>query len=220
MNSEKAKSFCCYDTDSKVYYQVSNDEENLHIKLNTAEPGSMAKILKTGLKIYFDIEGKKNQDVFFQYPIISSQDIPNQKSMKRNGNQSFNFPKQVSEYHKEALFNQYGSVDRFPLLLSNSDIKVSISVNDKRELDYDLIIPFSRIAEGGIPSFSDLSIGIVSGKMNRTSAVNSGQSQARMSGGGKGGGRRGMSGGKRPNNSAKSAMSSPINIWFKVNLQH
>ena len=55
-----------YDSKSDIRYHITNDKENLYIKLNTIEPASIMKIFKTGLTVYFYTKGQKNKNRYIQ----------------------------------------------------------------------------------------------------------------------------------------------------------
>lgn len=220
-----------YDEASKIHYQISNDTDYLHIKLNTADFVTINKILKMGLTVYFDINGKKNDDISLEYPIANKERLSNRnKSTFNSGqNRSFELDKMLSQKTKEVVFNHYENRETFLTDFNNSEIKVTISSKSNNEIVYDLRIPFTKIAAGGLAALSDLSIGIVSGKFSppssggaRPTGMNSGGGKrgggGGMSGGGgkRGGG--GMSGGNRSAGMGKSVMATPVKIWFKVDL--
>jgi hypothetical protein len=116
------------------------------------------------------------------------------------------------------------------VMSTTSDIHASIRTINKKEIVYDLIIPLKRISQEGIPSLAKLSLGIVSGKTTDSSANDDmgggpgGFGGGGMEGGGPGGfGGGGMDGGgpggPPPGGFGMSSSNSPIDIWFKVNLQ-
>lgn len=227
--------FRYYDTDSNVMYQVSNDEKNLHLKFKTANPSSAMKILKQGLHVYFDANGKKKRKIFLQYPIPGNErasGLSNQRPVpdQRNSTDLSQFIKNIP---KEAVFSNNGEVEYIHWAIEESEIRPFISLSANREIVYDLIIPFNRIMENMADPLSNLSIGIVSGS-KETSSMGSGSNGGMRSGGGgskgSGGGMRGgggMGGGKG-GGGAKSRgmqgsqpggnMSIPIKIWFQVDL--
>jgi hypothetical protein len=52
----EANLFSYNDLESKVFYYVANDTNNLYVSLNTSETTSIAKILKTRLTVYLDVD--------------------------------------------------------------------------------------------------------------------------------------------------------------------
>ena len=228
--------FNYYDKESNVMYQVSNNEKNLHIKLKTSDQSSAMKILRQGLHIYFDTNGKKKKDVFLQYPIADQDRMHRPSGNNQASGQRIKSDLAVSleGILKEALFSNNGDTEFILLNLITSDIEPSISLSEESELNYDLIIPFHRISENGLAGLSTLSIGIVGGSMEmqgneggRAEGMHQGGGRqgGKGSGGGRSGGGRsggGRSGGGRSGGGQvgmyKGAMSSHIEIWFQVEL--
>lgn len=86
-SNSKSNEYAYSDTDSKIRYNITNDKNNLHIKLNTSEISSITKIIRNGLKINFDLKGKKGESFYFQYPTaLSQQYAPRNLAKQENGN--------------------------------------------------------------------------------------------------------------------------------------
>jgi len=207
------------DPESQIRYQITNDEKNLHIKLNTSDASTIMKVLRTGLKICFDVNGKKNQKVYFQYPLAQKRQFSDQersnpgnqeRSKPANGDQRrFDLNRMIAQIPNEGEFDRNGEKDRILILSTDSDIKASIRALKNEEIIYDLIIPLNRISKAGFSSLSKLSIGIVTEKMatssmggGRSGGMGGGGRSGGMGGGGRsggmgGGGRGGMGGGGR-----------------------
>jgi hypothetical protein len=203
--NNKSNEYNYSDPDSKIRYQISNDQSYLHIKLNTDEFPTVMKILRSGLKICFDVKGKKNDKEYFQYPLAQNQQFSQRDRSKQGTGQQgqprqqgqqgqFDLNKLVAQIPHEAIFSRNGETERILLSPTSSDIKVSIRAMNNDEIIYDAFIPLSRISKEGLSSLSKLSVGIVAMK-NETSTQEGGRSGGGMSGGGRSGG--GMSGGGR-----------------------
>ncbi|NWJ51413.1 MAG: hypothetical protein HXX14_11175 [Bacteroidetes bacterium] len=229
------------DTDSKIRYNVTNDKKDLHIKLNTSEFTTIMKIMRTGLIINFDLNGKKSEKTYFQYPLPQTNRFAG-RDMAKQGNgmgTRFDLNKLFAQISDEAVFNRNGEVEQLNVLATNSDVKVYMKATNNEEMTYDLYIPLNKISKDGIASLSKLSVGITTGKVDNESAeggrgegMSAGGRGGRggmpggMGGGGRGGrggmsggGRSGgMEGGERSGSFNKSSMTKPIEIWFKLNL--
>ncbi len=243
--NNKSNEYTYSDTDSKIRYNITNDKKNLHIKLNTSEFTTITKIIRTGLKIDFDLKGKKNESIYFQYPLAQSQRFAGRDmfqtghDMPQKGNglaAKFDLNKILTQISNEAVFSYNGEVEQINVSSADSDVKVSIKAVNNNEITYDLFIPINKISKNGLASLSKLSVGIVSGKYDSTSAGGNrseGMSRgSRGSMGGMGGGSRsgmgggrggrgGMSGGGRGGDMGgfnKSSMNESINIWFRLSL--
>ena len=230
--SDKENLYRYSNTDSNLLYYVSNDAENLYIRLNTSETTSIAKILRTGLTIYFDVKGKKRKDIFVHYPLAQNQQLSDNE-IPRPGNNNIHTPqieltKLISQISDIASYSNHKITEDFSVVMADSDIKINIQAKTNTEITYSLSIPFTKIAKNGLADLSNLSVGIVSGRFDSPASGGSGksgggqgQSGAGMgssgmhSGGGQGRGR-GMGSGQAQGN--MSAMTTPIKFWFKIDI--
>ena len=208
-----------YDYESKIRYQVTNDEKNLHIKLITSEETSIIKIFRTGLTIYFDVNGKKKKDVYFQYPIARKDQMSKSNMQRQGSGQQFglDLERLLTHIPLEAVFSHSGSTEQIHVLLKDPDIYVSIEAINDTEIIYDVIISFDKISQEGFYALSDLSVGIVSGKFEMLS-MGTGMSGDRGGQSGGMGGKSGNMGGRMSGAMDMSSMSEAIDFWFKVEL--
>ncbi len=227
------------DSDSKIRYNVTNDKKDLHIKLSTSEFTTIMKIMRTGLIINFDLNGKKSEKTYFQYPLPQTNRFAGQDMVKQGNGMGtrFDLNKLFAQISDEAIFNRDGEVEQLNVLASKSDVKVYMKAVNNEEMTYDLFIPLNKISKDGIASLSKLSVGITTGKIENTSSeggrgegmsggrggrggMSGGMGGGRGGRGGMGGGGRGgsMGGGERSGAFDRSSMTKPIEIWFKLNL--
>ena len=223
--SDKEDLYRYSNTDSNLLYYVSNDDENLYIRLSTSETTSIAKILRTGLTIYFDVKGKKSKDIFVHYPLAQNQHLSGNNNIYTP---QIELPKLIAQISDIASYSNNNMTEDFSVVMADSDIKINIQSKSNTEITYSLSIPFTKIAKNGLADLSNLSVGIVSGRYDSPSSGGSGksgggqgQSGAGMgssgmhSGGGQGRGR-GMGSGQAQGN--MSAMTTPIKFWFKIDI--
>jgi hypothetical protein len=218
-----------YDADSQIKYLVSNDKDNLHISLKTNHKPTIAKILRAGLTIYFDQYGKKKKNVFVKYPIGFPQDFNQVKGAKKAPSDLKSLINSTSIAAEYVYFDEQQS---FTTLNPISNIQVSLTTNDQKELVYDLFIPFSKIAINGKADLFNLSIGIVTGSFNVPSnrpQLNQGEEANPRNGGipqpgaisrnsnYSGGGARGGNQGGAPHQ-GYSELNTESKIWFLVGL--
>lgn len=222
-----------YDADSQIKYLVSNDDKNLHLSLKTNHQPTIAKILRAGLTIYFDQEGKKKKNVFVKYPMESSQDF---KQFKGKGGQrkGSNLKSLINATSVGAEYGFFGKKQSFVVTNPNSKIQLSLNTNSEKELVYDLIIPFEKLAVNGRSDLLNLSIGIVTGSFDVPSSR---PQMGQGGGGGKGQGAGGIPqqgyvsgnanyaggvqrGGRsgRPPHEGFTELSQDSKIWFLVAL--
>ena len=225
-----------YQFEDNILYQVSNDQENLHIKFKTSDRSSIMKILGQGTYLYFDIKGKKKRDVSLEYPMASENGTNRRPGMNQNPGERtrLDLAEMLDRIPKEAELLNHKESELIQFSLLESDIKPSLTVTGESEITYDLIIPFHRISKNGLSSITTLSVGIVTKGMNSSSmggqsggmgGSRGGSMGGMPQGGGKKGGKGGGMGGGRSGSmdgpqggSRDGEMASPINIWFLVDL--
>ncbi len=212
----KPNEYTYSDTNSKIRYNIANDNKNIHIKLSTTDFTTINQIIRTGLKINFNLQGKKKESIYFQYPLAPSKRFPEGgtpqagrdmakagQNMPQKGDgpgAKFDLNKLTAQISDEALFSKNGEIEQLHILSAKSDIKVFIKVINKAELIYDFFIPINRISKDGISSLSKLSVGIISGKGDASSkggpeGMSKGKRGEMPGGGMEGGGPGGMGGG-------------------------
>lgn len=217
------------DDKSKILYEVSNDEKNLHVMFRTSERASIIKILQTGFRVYFNTKGKKKKDISIQYPLPQDMETFRQSmmsEMEQGGRQpQLDINKMLGMISHIGIYSYFGEEENINLYSNGSDIKVSIKSTQQDELTYDLIIPFTRIFKDETTDVSNLTVGFVSGKMEMPSSGGGmsgggGMRGGGMSGGGMGGGGGmrggGKSGGGMSRGSDMSGLTSPIEFWKNV----
>jgi hypothetical protein len=236
------------DPDSQIRYDITNDSKNIHIRLNTADFATISKILRTGLKICFDVNGKKSSKVYFEYPLAQERQPMGEgegrtRPTGANSAMGFNLGKMIDQISNEGEFDRNGTKERVLVLSNDSDIKASIRDLSSSEIIYDLVMPISRISKDGIAALSKLSVGIVTGKTENGGGSSSAGRSGSGGGGGRGGmgggggrggmgggggrggmggggGRGGMSGGEGGSGGMdRSSQAKPVDFWFKLDLQ-
>lgn len=223
------------DKQSQIRYNVTNDDQNLHIRLNSTNVNAISKIFRTGLKICFDLNGNKNNKIYFEYPLaqtaVTVSTVPT--TIASNVNKGINLNNPQVKIPTEALFMHNGIKERIQLASGNSEFRASIRTLNNTEMAYDLIIPFNKISKEGISALSKLSVGIISGNTGEGSmgeGMGGGPGGGGMEGGGPppggmfgGGGPPpgGMAGGggPPPGEFDMSFSNISIEIWFKVILR-
>ena len=225
-----------YDSDSQIRFLVSNDENNLHLSLKTTHQPTIAKILRAGLTIYFDKNGKKKKNVYIQYPMGSSQDFSQFKGKGKQKTPS-DLKSLINSTSVAAEYVFFEEKQAFTTTHPKSNIQLSLTANEEKELVYDLIIPFDKIALNGKADLFNLSIGIVTGSFDiPSSRPSTGQGGGPSgAGGGAGGGMPqqgsvsrnasysggGQRGGGRSGGAPHqgfSELSEESKIWFLVGL--
>ena len=217
-----------YDKNAGVNYGVSNDDKNLYLKASFNDAMSFRKILRGGLYVYFDPEGKKKK-----HYKLKIERPKNQKSgsMSRQGSQQMtpgsyknNLPLLISNTLTQVSWYKNGEKQIFNRRLEKEPVFVDLLAENGNNLVLKVKIPLKDIGlEDGQNIFS---VGIESGHVS-TGATGGGRPGGGMrggkggggrGGGGQGGGRgQGMQGGGRSGGGTPPGME-PLHLWFQVEL--
>ncbi len=226
-----------YDNESKIRYDVYNDTDNIYVRIATSDYLAQAKILKLGFNIWVDQKGKKNKDVGIIFPqkqdIKKDFDKKNKNSLgqgevsnqERQNKQLENLHEQYENSEKLMSIINLGDVtgiEDINLEFEQYDVTASIDFDEYGELQYEAIIPIKYIFTDKKYDDGVYSVGIVSGKIDMANSMRSQQGSSGK-GGGKGGGKgkgKGMGGGKSGGvRNQMSGLSTPIDIWFSVDIK-
>lgn len=70
-SKEWDKNNISFDADSKVAYEITNDDTNMYVLIITTDHTSQTKILRAGMSVFIDPAGKKSETVAVHFPIGS-----------------------------------------------------------------------------------------------------------------------------------------------------
>lgn len=222
-----------YDSEAKMLYGISNDQENIYVKLKVVDQLTQIKIIRRGLTFWMDTIGKSKEQMTIRCPLPrDASELQKMKgkdgSSKDKSKKNFTLPhdafsngmaemkiKGFNGYQKEIVLNNK----------NKNGINVMMKINNHEELIWEAIIPLkiaftdpSEFKNGGNKFFS---FGFESGAFDAppgTSPGNGGMKSGRGRGGGHGGGQRGgnMNQQARPD---MQAMMTPSKVKIKkVNL--
>ncbi|NQU88741.1 MAG: hypothetical protein HQ541_23605 [Mariniphaga sp.] len=230
-----------FDKKNNIRFDVSDNDTNLFLQFVFHDQLSLMKIMRGGLNLYFDPQGKKNKNYLLkieksevkqtEFNFLSRQ----MKSESGNGQQ--NMAGNIGASFNKITWDKNGKQFVFYSNLVKDPISVKLSINKHNELILDVKMPLSEIAitekenllsiglETNSVSMGGMSSGRSSGSMRSSSSGGSrmGSSGGGMRSGGMGG-RSGGGGGKSTGNSRSSGGSSPsgmepIRIWFQIQIQ-
>ena len=212
-------------TDENVTYTITSDENNIHVNVSTTDEKVMMSMLRLGVTVFFDIKGKKKENVYVKYP---SEAMEREKRQGRPDQASQNERPEASsleedeakrkkrimdilekDYSQTAAYNYFDDSEEFHILMNTLAIDVAFTYNDAEDvLEYNLTIPKSKINTDSSKDLSKLTIGIETIKAKRKgsgengvqgslSGINLGrQGGGRQGGGGQGGPPGGVGGGQ------------------------
>jgi len=214
---------------SGVSCGISNDTNNVYIRIIVSDIDIQRKILMTGLTFWIDTTGKKKKTLGITCPIQKAPARIDRRAMKGlNGPPEFN-KNQILEGEfigfKKSIETYY--IDNNPY-----NIKVSIDVDEFRSMYYEMQIPLSTIYKKyNDISLKSLSIGFETGaieipnnnQMSTNMASAGGKGSGARSGGRGGGGRSGGTKGGRSEGPSQGSSSqpsltnltSPTKFWVK-----
>ncbi len=209
-------------------YGVSNDKENLYIRINIIDQSIQKKVMLAGLTVWIDTTGKKQENMGITCPIKKALPKINRKSQKQPN------WKNAQLLEIDFLgFKEYGEI--YFINKNPYEVEVSIDQDEFKSLYYEMKIPLKSIYDSySNLSFKTLSIGLETGALdipapeNRSAGMNNqptGMSRGgKGGGGGRGGGgsggrasggKGGGSSGRTPDSSSINSITSPTKIWIK-----
>ncbi|MCD4664710.1 MAG: hypothetical protein K8R68_05510 [Bacteroidales bacterium] len=222
-----------YDSKARMLYGLSNDEENIYVRLKVTDQATRRKIILSGLTFWMDSVGKNRKQMTIRCPMPRERDeLKNMKGAERTAKDK---SKKNFNLLNKTFFNGHADMeimgfDKEPTVMvinnkNENGINVMMKINDQEELIWEAIIPlkmaFTDPAEfknGGNRFFS---FGFESGAFDAPQMGNSTGADGRKPGGGRGGHEGGQRGGNMNQQSMPEmqAMMTPSKVKIKkVNL--
>ncbi|MCT4665973.1 MAG: hypothetical protein N4A45_12160 [Flavobacteriales bacterium] len=206
-----------YDKAHSLRWLIFEDQENLHLWLDTDNPITIRKILYGGMKIYFDQEAKKGKSRKIIFPMetpkkFTQEDFGEKVQEVKLGSKGF-YATMIDNVPKIARFVTDSTDTEYNYLYEAKPAKIELGTKG-RLLEYKVTIPKKSIAIEHTKAFS---IGMETGKLDieypddattnpaGTSPVNN---QAPVVGGGLNN--------RQSNLRTYSDMEAPMKVWFKV----
>jgi hypothetical protein len=207
-----------YDETSDLTWWVTNDVKNLYLRLKTPKRTTQTKILRAGLKIYFDPTGEKSELTYLNFPIFKERQRPSGEETERRRNRrpggerpKFDINETIKKIPAAANFVQGEKETPFNYISDKSTFNIELTSEEEGVLNYLAVIPFDQIQPGGLNDISKLSIGMVSGAFEMPVRTGRGMRPGGDRPGGGGGGIAEMQ--KR-----MSEMIEPVKIWASLKL--
>lgn len=209
-------------TGGQVQYNITNDNENIYISLETPDEATAIKILRAGINIYFDPAGGSSKKTSLAFPLANT-NLPLKKINGGGEKPDLNGFRQ-GLLVQAVSFTAAGFKNMENRAYDVSDkkgIKVALKPLPNNGLGYEAVIPMQYIF-GDTPGANNngnrkINVGIIinamksEGQNQRNTGSTSGGAGG-MHGGGRGGGGRGMGGGgnhQRSGNSENRERSEP-----------
>ena len=217
---------------SQIYYTVTNDEEYLYFTFETHHRPSQIKSIRNGIRLYFDISGKKNKDISILYPYRDPAMIRTQMETRRQGAGRPSMDEGgIEQMLGLALEAEWISGEKKEVINVGVDqeIQAGIIFDEHRRLLYRLKVPMAKLnyrSEEG-----PLAVGVELSGLSMNNPLGGGRGGMRPGGGmgrptgaGRGMGRGGMRGGRMPGGSVSGMnrnmqeLTADQLFWFKVKL--
>lgn len=163
--------FPFYDTDSEVFYKISNDQDHLVIRLKTSNQNAVRKMTELGLTFYFDIKGHKGKKTYIKYPLKQNRQGPHsmndlnltEEQKEKLSPPEIDFNSQFEHISDEAIFCQDEIEEHIQVNANPYQIKTQWDALDNHEILLTLSIPQKILWTEKTTNLDKLSIGVVSG---------------------------------------------------------
>ncbi len=146
----ESTAFRFYHPESKIRYNIENDEKNLYISFDVMDQLTVQKILATGLRLFVDGSGKKKEKNELQFPVYSDKvPIDELREQSSEYDQSLQYGKskldQLIPTDGYLKFN--GEVSPIFNNTETKGVLVSLRFDSTRSLVYRATIPLEIIGE-------------------------------------------------------------------------
>jgi len=224
-------------SNENIVYKVVEDKENFHISISTKDNDIIMSMLRMGVTVFFDVKGKKKEDVYIKYPLKpirlgskrDEEDVPSKgfKTLEEEKRSKQYIAKLIEkDLPQEAEYHHFDSQEEFHILLNSLNASISYTYNEENGLlEYRLKIPKNRISSSSKEDFSKLVIGVKTNKKEQTRPKADNRSKSNTRGGrpssggrGDGGGRGKRSNGANLDNQNMQDALKTIDFWFTVSL--
>ncbi len=203
-----------------VQYNVTNDNDNIYVSLETHDDATAIKILQAGVNIYFDPAAGQSKNICLAFPLSNPSSAPQPKTMNTDGMKSGKNELRQVLLLEAITFSATGfqnMENRLYDVKDKSKIKVAIKSEVNNGLGYEAVIPMQYIfgnTSGANNTGHNMSVGIIinakknAGENYKNSNTASGNGSG-MHGGGRGGMGRGGGGGNYHRNNTTSENTDP-----------
>ncbi len=157
-----------YDSKSMVAYATSNDNNYLYVTMQTGDELTQMKILKMGMTVSIDTNGKKSPQFNINYPLQNDNtmliDMPASNEKQKNDlHPSISTKQRIQKINAMAKEANQFALDGFTncngvYMLSQTTacgIKVKLSIDEYKELVWEAAIPFKVIYNKDTLSMAD-----------------------------------------------------------------
>ncbi|WP_131529900.1 hypothetical protein [Pedobacter psychrodurus] len=223
-----------YNDATKLAFALANDDKNLYIIIESLDPQTTFSVLRGGITLNINTEGKKKDGMKLTFPLMERPPMP--KEGEEHHDHAPLSPDKDNELHDPAAMNKSIRVSGFKNIadgelpaMNQDGIETGMSIHSNRDLIYELSIPLAQL-QVGLDLKKPLVYNIKINEPNKSGFKREGRTEGAGGGkdrsggrGGMGGGRGGMGGGRmggggqRPSEGGEPAAKSS-DFWIKYKL--
>ncbi|MDQ0638867.1 putative membrane protein YgcG [Pedobacter sp. W3I1] len=225
-----------YNDATKLAFALANDDKNLYIIIESLDPQTTFSVLRGGITLNINTEGKKKDGMKLTFPLMERPPMPKEGEEHREHTPLS--PDKDNELHDPAAMNKSIRVSGFKNIVDgelpamNQDgIETGMSIHPNRDLIYELSIPLAQL-QVGLDFKKPLVYNIKINEPNKSGYKREGRPEGASGGRGRSGGSHGMGGsgrggmggggrmgggGQRPPEGGESASKSS-DFWIKYKL--
>ncbi|WP_339714270.1 hypothetical protein [uncultured Kriegella sp.] len=196
-------------TGENVTYNFTQDANHFFLNIQTSDDNTIMSMLHLGVSVFFDIKGKKKENVYIKYPSepvgLSDRRGDRERIEPENSEEDEEGKGQLikeileNDYPQKAEYGYFDYQEEFHILLNSLGVTVSLTYDEKDGLlEYALKIPKNKTNLDSAKSTSKLTVGVKTNTIERKSKDGGGLSGT-IGGIGLGGGQNGQgrSGGRQ-----------------------
>jgi len=188
-----------YNDATKLAFALANDDKNLYIIIESLDPQTTFRVLRGGITLNINTEGKKKDGLKLTFPLMERPPMP--KEGEEHREHAVPAPDGNTEMHDPAAMNKGIHISGFKNIpdgelpaINQDGIETGMSIHPNRDLIYELSIPLAQL-QVGLDLKKPLVYNIKINEPNKSGFKREGKPGGEGAGRGRSGGRGGMGGG-------------------------
>ena len=154
---------------SQFLFLISNDEENLYVDLIQADKASVQKIMRFGLTIWFNPEGKRKKGMGIQFPVTQEEDGEPSFKREKGGDRKEMMMAMMARKNQEMVLVGFGGKGEQKVI----DPRIDSSFHGKVEMmeggriHVSLVLPLEKLGRSNIETINNpFSVGFETGYLD------------------------------------------------------
>lgn len=141
-----------YDSDTKLNYAVSNDTKNLYLCVRVGDDQAQMTLMRSGLTVWLDTEGKKNKTTGITYPLsraltTKQSQINNEEKERPTMGQ---MKKQFLSKQNQVLLIGFKNANGLSPLQNSEGISVALNWDSSGVMIYEAVIPIKTFFKDAV----------------------------------------------------------------------